>query len=81
MPQGMLTAFYSRDLICVSYEKVQPDGKGKKKKKEGEEKRETATQHATETLFFPSISFMKLVLESVEKRDFLETSLWEGREV
>lgn len=55
--------------------------KEKKKKKEGEEKRETATQHATETLFFPSISFMKLVLESVEKRDFLETSLWEGREV
>ena len=47
-----------------------------------ERERETATQRKTGTFSPPKFSFMKLVLESVEKRGvILETSLWEGRKV
>lgn len=53
MPQGMLTAFYSRDLICVSYEKVQPDGKGKKKKKRGGGKERNGNATCNRNTFFP----------------------------
>lgn len=53
-----------------------------KKKKRGRGRREKQQwQQATETLFqIFFLSFMKLVLESVEK-SFSETSLWEGKNV
>lgn len=46
MPQGILTTFYSRDLICVSFQKVQLD-EGEKKKPTGEKKRREGEKRYT----------------------------------
>lgn len=69
MPQGILTTFYSRDLICVSFQK----SSAMKKEGEGGEQRQCNRQQK----HFLSFSFMKLLLERVEK-SFSEASLWEG---
>lgn len=54
----------------------------RKKKKEGEGERETATQHATETFFFPQLFLYEAgAAECGKEGFFLETSLWEGKKV
>lgn len=86
MPQGILTTFYSRDLICVSFQKVQPDEEKKKPKKKNQKKkkeggRKTATRPATETLFSPQLFLYEAGAGECGKEDgFLFRNFPMGRE-
>lgn len=71
----MLTAFYSKDLICVSYEKVQPDGKEKKiKRGGGKDRNGNAARNRNGA--FPQHLLYEAAAGECGKEGVLESSYW-----